>query len=110
MESTTTPASKDMFQLPPERTGKAEFFDGEQVDLHASTLEQYTREAVGAAQSRHGIDPTDTDTRRVEFGGSIVDLAVVEPSKSREFDPENTSDMLAVGALIEYMRNYDLAA
>ncbi|NCU38273.1 hypothetical protein EOL96_04435 [Candidatus Saccharibacteria bacterium] len=109
---TTSPHSKDHYQIP-QSAGAVEFSPDtrtgeEQVDLHASnlsTLAQLTRDTLAHAQSAHQADPTNVDTRRIEFGGSAIGAATTADAREVVvFDPTDTAPMLESSLTIVRLR------
>jgi hypothetical protein len=47
----------------------------EQVDFRKSSLDRMARDAIELAEPSHTADPERVDTRRMEFGGSVIGAA-----------------------------------
>lgn len=90
-------------QEPLAPSGTKVFDNGEQIDLHMSTLAELTRRATDLAAPMHQVSEADThdiDKRRVEFGLNVV-TALAQDGAMREevlqSEPVDTNiDTLAI--------------
>lgn len=107
-----TVADNRKLYSPDAREGAPVFGDGEQVDLHASSLrslEDLTRTALEQAVPRHPLDTNDTDARRNEaVGGSVVKLAANPEKDSVDRELSASEYASGIGARILAMREQHL--
>lgn len=80
----------------------------ERIDLHMSKLDRMRRDAEALADSLHSADPNNIDTRRVEFGGTVIDAAARFAGSEPERDMTHPDMLLAHGASINALRRAKL--
>ena len=99
--------SPDDYRLPLTPDGAVEFAPDpetgeEQIDLHMSQLDRMARDAINLAEPSHLANPEQIDTRRVEFGGTIIDAAnrFSTPEAPAQLDMTQPSTLIAHGTWI----------
>lgn len=104
------PTNLDQYRTEKAAQNAAEFYSGEQVDLHASTLERLTQQAMIAAEVGQHVESDATiDTSRVEGSGSnVTKLTPETPSAGHETSPDVSSVVLAYGRILEGVRRAHL--
>lgn len=80
----------------------------EQIDLRMSNLDRMQRDAEALADSLHGVDPENIDTRRVEFGGTVIEAAGRFAPQQPERDMTRPEILLAHGAGVNSFRRAEL--
>ena len=83
--------SLDDYRLPITPDGAVEFAPDpatgeEQVDFRKSSLDRMARDAIELAEPSHTADPERVDTRRMEFGGTVIEAAAT-PTPEQKVDP-----------------------
>lgn len=109
MNTTTTP---DEYRFPQsteafgsETTPNVHY---EQHDDVQAESERLTEEARQYAQTRHEVDATDIDQRRVEFGGNVIGATATPVEMSPEVSLTDISVLRHETALIDYYRQLEL--
>lgn len=108
MTMRTNPSPED-YRVPSAPEGTVEFISGEQVDFHLSSLDRLASDAIRLAEPSHIADPESVDTRRIEFGGTVIEAASVQPEQYVDYPTLTQPEMLrAHGAWITRARQVEL--
>lgn len=104
----TEPSPED-YRVPFAPKGTVEFIPNEQVDFRKSSLDRLASDAMRLAEPSHAADPESLDTRRIEFGGTVIEAATMPVEQPTYPDLTHPDALRAHGArIVQGLRQAEL--